>query len=208
MQAVATTPAGTARATNGLSVAVALAQTTRALSSGGKTTKLTVLVHRLADPVDVRITTDRIVGRIDHDDLVVLVGSILGNPVRVQHAQTSDTTSNTFLSNRLQATVRLELVDTVALGLAVSATLGNRALAASAAHTDAEDGIALLRLVAQTAGLVRSRRTRGTVESRHLAILPDADTQQVAHHIALLLAVQLLYVSVRTHGYERLRIRP
>uniref|UniRef100_A0A2M4DMU7 Putative secreted protein n=1 Tax=Anopheles darlingi TaxID=43151 RepID=A0A2M4DMU7_ANODA len=201
MQTVATTPAGTARATNSLSIAVALAQTARALSSGGKTTKLTVLVHRLADPVDVRITTDRVVGRIDHDDLEVLVRSILGNPVRVQHAQTTDTTSNTFLSNRLQTAVRLELVDTVALGLAVRATLGDRAFAASAAHTDAEDGIALLGLVAQTASLVRSRRAWGTVESRHLAVLPDADAQQIAHHIALLLAVQLLYVSVRTHGY-------
>uniref|UniRef100_A0A182ILW8 Uncharacterized protein n=1 Tax=Anopheles atroparvus TaxID=41427 RepID=A0A182ILW8_ANOAO len=215
MQTVATTPASTARSANSLRVAVALAQTTRTLSSRSETTKLTVLVHGITNPVHLRIPADGFVGSIDHDDLEVLVGGILGNPVRVQDAETTDTATNTFLQvasqpktsfrhlsdectylgNGLQTTVWLELVDTVALGLAVRATLGDRAFATTAANADAEDREALLGPVSQTASLVRAGRTRRTVEFGHLAVLPDANTQQVAHHIALLLAIQFLDVS-------------
>uniref|UniRef100_A0AAG5DCE2 Uncharacterized protein n=1 Tax=Anopheles atroparvus TaxID=41427 RepID=A0AAG5DCE2_ANOAO len=204
MQTVATTPASAARSANSLRVAVALAQTTRTLSSRSETTKLTVLVHGITNPVRLRIPADGFVGSIDHDDLEVLVGGILGNPVRVQDAETTDTATNTFL----QTTVWLELVDTVALGLAVRATLGDRAFATTAANADAEDREALLGPVSQTASLVRAGRTRRTVEFGHLAVLPDANTQQVAHHIALLLAIQFLDVSVCPHDFIRLRIDP
>ena len=114
----------------------------------------------------------------------------------------------TYLSDGLQAAVRLELVDTMALGLAVRATLGDRAFAATTTDTNTEDGEALLGLVSETACLVRARRTRCTVESGHLAVLPNADTQQVAHHIALLFAVQLLDVSICPHVSTRVRIDP
>uniref|UniRef100_A0A182TWM0 Uncharacterized protein n=1 Tax=Anopheles melas TaxID=34690 RepID=A0A182TWM0_9DIPT len=100
VQTVTTTPAGATGSTNGLGVAVALAQTTRTLSSGCKTTKFTMFVHGVTDPVNVRVTTDGVVGGIDHDDLEVLMGSVLSNPVRVQHAQTSQPATDTFLSMR------------------------------------------------------------------------------------------------------------
>jgi hypothetical protein len=59
-------------------VAVALAtQTTELLSSGGETTKLTVLVHRLAEPVDSWVVADSTVSNINKDDLKVLVGRVL-----------------------------------------------------------------------------------------------------------------------------------
>jgi hypothetical protein len=48
-----------------------------AAASGGQTAQLAVLHHRLADPVDARIAANGLVERIDKDDLVVLVGSIL-----------------------------------------------------------------------------------------------------------------------------------
>lgn len=105
----------------------------------------------------------------------------------------------THLSDGLQTTVRLQLVHSVRLGLAVGATLGDRAFAASAADAHAEDREALLGLVSQAASLVGAGRPRGAVELGHLAVLPDADTQQVAHHIALLLAVELLHVAVGSH---------
>lgn len=100
VQTVTTTPAGATGSTNGLGVAVALAQTTRTLSSGSETTKFTMLVHGVTDPVNVRVTTDSVMGGIDHDDLKVLMGSVLSNPVRVQHAQTSQPATDTFLSMR------------------------------------------------------------------------------------------------------------
>ena len=49
------------------------------------------------DPVDARIAADGLVEGIDKDDLVVLVGGILGNPVRVEDAQGGNEATNTLL---------------------------------------------------------------------------------------------------------------
>lgn len=107
--------------------------------------------------------------------------------------------ARTHLSNVLQLAVRLQLVDSVALGLAVGAALGHGTLATTAPNADAVDDVALLRAVAQPARLVRTTGPGTTVQLGELTVLPDADAQQVAHHLALLLPVQLLYVTVRTH---------
>jgi hypothetical protein len=48
------------------------------LIAGGKH-----LVHRLDDPVDAGVATDSLVLGVDEDDLEVLVGSVLVDPVGV-----------------------------------------------------------------------------------------------------------------------------
>ena len=64
-------------------VAVTLAtQTTEFLSCRGETTQLTVLVHRLAEPVDPWVVADSTVSNINKDDLKVLVGRVLQNKKR------------------------------------------------------------------------------------------------------------------------------
>lgn len=105
----------------------------------------------------------------------------------------------THLGNVLQLAVRLQLVDTVALGLAVGASLGDGALATTATDTNAVDDVSLLGTESQTARLVGAAGTWAAVQLGELTVLPDADAQQVPHHLALLLPVQLLYVTVRTH---------
>jgi hypothetical protein len=77
-------------------------------------------VNGVADPVDAGITTDGLVLGVDKDDLVVLVGGVLVDPVGVQDAQVSSATANTLLSGGLESTLVLELVDTVVGGLACS----------------------------------------------------------------------------------------
>jgi hypothetical protein len=56
-------------------------ETSVLLAGGCESSSLTVLMNRVTDPVDTRIVTDLGVGRIDKDDLIVLHGSILVNPV-------------------------------------------------------------------------------------------------------------------------------
>ena len=51
-------------------------------------------------------------------------------------------------------------------------TLGNLFLAVTPADTDTVDNVALLGLVAKTAGLVGARGTRSTVDDVQLAVLP------------------------------------
>jgi hypothetical protein len=67
-------------------------------------------------------------------------------------------------------------------------------LAATTAHASAVDHVALLGLEAHAAGLVRARGAVQPDDTGELAVLPAADAQQEAEHIALLLLPQLLKI--------------
>ena len=78
-------------------------------------------MNRLDDPVDTGIAADGLVLRVNQDDLVVLVGRVLVNPVGVENAQVGAAAANTLLSGGTERTLVLELVHTVVGGLAYSA---------------------------------------------------------------------------------------
>merc|ERR1719430_1369134 len=106
----------------------------------------------------------------------------------------------------MEVPLRLLLVDrTGGLGLTIGATLGNRTLASTPPHGDTVDDVSLLGFVAQPACLVRPSWPGSTVHLSELAILPAPDAEQIAHHIALLLPVQLRDVLVRPHPGTRRR---
>ena len=68
--------------TDGVVGAVTLhSETTVLAASRCQTSSLSVLVHRVHNPVDTRIVSDRDMLGIDQDNFVVFVGSILVNPV-------------------------------------------------------------------------------------------------------------------------------
>lgn len=131
----------------------------------------THLVDRVADPVDAGVATDGLVLGVDTDDLEVLVGRVLVDPVGVQDTQVGAAAANTLLSSSTEGTLVLELVDTLVGGLAVGGTLGGRALATTAADTDTVDDVTLLGLVTETASLVGTRGARSTVDGVQLAEL-------------------------------------
>ena len=97
-----------------------------------------------------------LVVRVDEDDLVVLVHTVLVNPVRVEHTQVAAAAADALLRNALETALGLELVHTLVGGLAVGSALGSGSLAATAADTDAVDHVALLSLVALYMPLVSS----------------------------------------------------
>jgi len=162
---------GLSPASAGLVEAVALVETTRLLACGSEATALAVLVDGVADPVDAGVAADGFVVGVDKDDLVVLVGRILVDPVGVENAQVGATAANTLLSGGTERALVLELVHTLVGGLAIGGALGNRPLAATTADTHAVDDIALLGLVAKAAGLVRAAGPRGTVDDVQLTVL-------------------------------------
>lgn len=178
------------------------AETTRSLSGGGESTELATLVHRVANPVDTGIVTDSVVRRIDEDNLVVLVGSVLGNPVRVEHTEVSATASNTLLGTGANRTLMLQLVDTMTTGLAVHNSLRVRSLAATTANTDTVDDESLLGLVSETTSLIGARRTRSTVDGGKLTVLPTSHTEEESEDIRLLLLPELFEVFVGTYRWE------
>jgi hypothetical protein len=109
---------GLSPASGGVVVGVTLAKTARLLASGSETTGLAVLVDGVDDPVDAGIAADSLVLRVDEDDLEVLVGGVLVDPVRVEHAQIGAAAADTLLGSRLQRSLVLELVHTLVGGLA------------------------------------------------------------------------------------------
>jgi len=109
---------GLATAGLGLSVAVALVETTRLLAGGREAAGLAVLVDGVDDPVDAGVLADGLVLGVDEDDLVILVGRVLVDPVRVEDAQIGAAAADTLLGRGLEGALVLELVDTLVGGLA------------------------------------------------------------------------------------------
>ena len=184
---------GLPAAGGGVVVLVATVDTTRLLAGGGKTASLTVLVHRVDDPVDAGITADGLVLGVDKDDLVVLVGGVLVDPVGVEDAEVGAAAADTLLSGGLEGTLVLELVDTLVGGLAclrsqscglarfkflslltVGGTLGGRALATTTTDAGTVDNVTLLGLVTQTASLVGAAGAGSAVDDVQLAELYES----------------------------------
>lgn len=64
----------------------ALAQSASLAAGAREASALPVLVHGVRDPIDPGIVTNLHVGRVDEDDLVVLHGRVLVDPVRIEDA--------------------------------------------------------------------------------------------------------------------------
>merc|ERR550539_563143 len=131
------------------------------------------------------------------------VGGVLADPVGAEDPESLQSPANSLLRDGLEVALGLLLLDsTRGLGLSIGTSLGDGPLPAATSHGNAVDDEALLGLVPQPAGLVRPGRAGGAVDLGELAVLPAPDSQQISHHIALLLAVELGHVLVGTHpGY-------
>lgn len=184
---------GLSAASTSLVVTVTLVETAGALAGGGKATGLAVFVDGVDDPVDAGIAADGLVLGVDKDNLVVLVGRVLVDPVGVEDAEVGAAAADTLLGGGLEGALVLELVHTLIGGLAclyvlatelasiansvggekrtIGGTLRDGLLAATATDTDAVDDIALLGLVAEAAGLVGAAGSRGPVDDVQLAKL-------------------------------------
>lgn len=97
---------------------MALVETTALLAGGGEAAGLAVLVDGVDDPVDAGVDADGLVLGVDEDDLVVLVGAVLVDPVGVEDAEVGAAATDTLLSGGLEGALVLKLVDTLVGGLA------------------------------------------------------------------------------------------
>ena len=97
---------------------MALVLATRLLASRSEAAALAVLVDRVDNTVNARVHTDGLVGRVDENDLKVLVDRVLVDPVRIEDAQVAAAAADTLLGSRAEGTRVLELVDTLSHGLA------------------------------------------------------------------------------------------
>ena len=182
-----------------LVVTMALSDKTTVVATGrGESSQLTVLHGRLADPVDASIVADGGMGRIAKNNLEVLVGGILVNPIGVKDTQVTSTATNSLLSNRSQGSLELELGHTLAGGLSVGDTLGSLSLARASADTNSVDNVTLLGLVSKSASLIRASGVLNSVDGGQLSVLPASDSQQETKSIRLLLLPDFFQVFVGT----------
>jgi hypothetical protein len=146
-------------------------------------------VDCLDNPVDTGIAADSLVLGIDENDLVVLVGRVLVDPVGIEDTEVGTAAADTLFSGGSERALVLELVHTLVRRLAcvqsrvsvgsvatssepfltICSTLWHWSLAASTANADTIDNVSLLGLVSEPAGFVRSRRTRSTVNDMKLS---------------------------------------
>ena len=59
---------------------------------------------------------------INEDDFIVLVHAVLIDPIRIENAQIATPATDTLLCNGAQATLKLEVVHTLADGFTVGGT--------------------------------------------------------------------------------------
>ena len=176
-----------------------LLHTTGLLAGSSETAHFSVLVLGRDDPVDLWVASDSLVGWVNHDDLVELVGGVLTNPVGVQDSQVTAPAGNTLLGDVLVGQFLLELTDTVVAWLTVDAALADHAFAATTADTASVDDVALGSLVAESAGLIGTGGASAAVHGWQLSVLPSTDSEHETHQIGLLLLPELFEVFVGTH---------
>lgn len=177
-----------------------LAKTTSLASSTGESTVFAVLVDRVDDPVDARIVADLLVGRIDHDDFIVLHGSVLVDPVRVQYTQVGVLASSLFFRNRLKVALEFELGNTLVLWLTKDHTTVVLSLSSSTANGGTDNYISLLGLVSQAVSLLGTSRAVASGDVGTLTVFPSTDTQQESEGIRLLVAPKLFHILISSHG--------
>lgn len=173
---------------SGLVVQVTPASKSSVLLTGwGETTKLSVLVDRIAYPVHPWVISYGIVVWVNKDYFKVLVSWVLIDPVGIEDPKATQPTTSTLLSNRPLAPLELELSNSLVCGLTINNTLGHRPLTTTSSHTNPVDHNTLFGLVAKTAGLVGSRRVSDPNNGRELAILPASNPLDEPHRVRLLL---------------------
>jgi hypothetical protein len=200
---VATQPGSTVRSSLGTIGAVsAFAKSSGLASCRSKSTAFAVLVHRVTDPVDASIVTDLGVGRINKDYFVVLHGSILVNPVRVEYTEVGELTSDLLLSNRLKISLEFKVVDTLVLRFSKYHTTVILTLTTSTTDSNAYYNISLLSLVTKTVSLLGTGRFVATDHLRALTVLPRTDTKEETECITLLVTPKLFHILVSSHDVK------
>lgn len=85
------------RSTTSSREAVPLPEPSWFTSRSRKSSHFAVFMYGFGDPLGVRVATDGFVSGIDENHFKELVGRILANPVAVQHAKTTTSTSDSAL---------------------------------------------------------------------------------------------------------------
>ena len=165
-----------------------LSETSVLLTGGGKTSKLSLVVLLVTDPVDSWILLDGGVVWINADDLEEFVGGILSDPVRVEDSHVGALSTNLLLGNGSVGSSFLQLSDTLMDWLTIDDTLVDGSLSSSSSDSDSVDDVSLLGFETESSGLVESGRLLDLVDNWKLSVLPASNSHDESDDIRLLLS--------------------
>ena len=134
LESIAPFPSCTSRTTNSRVELVALSKAMALAAHRCLLLHLPMLLDQFGDPFSVRIPSDGPMEWINEDNLKEFVRGIFTNPVRIQDSQSPTVAPSSFLGNRLKASGKLWLVNTMMDKPAIGCTLRNRVFAATMAH--------------------------------------------------------------------------
>lgn len=163
-------------------------ETASLATSRCETTTLTALHDGVAYPVDLRIIADPWMERINKDDFVPFVRSVLSNPVGIQDAERGKATPNFLFSKRSQRATRLQADNTDVPRFTVRDAMDTLALTSTATYTHAINNIATLGFVTKAVSLFGTSRMAAALDRVHLTVLPCTETEEVVEGFRLLLA--------------------
>lgn len=152
-----------------------------------------------SDPVDSGVVSDGIMSWVHENDLIVLVDTVLADPIAVQDSESSKSSPNSFLGLWSKISCWLELVDTDWGGLSADNTPVHWSLSASSSDPNSVDNEAILGLIAEFSGLVGSGGVINTGDDGELSVLPGPNSHKESHDVTLLLAPKFFQILVDTH---------
>lgn len=159
-----------------LVVQVTLVNTSGLSTCSSQASVFSVLVDWVTDPVVSSIVSDGIVGWVNKNDFVVLVGGVFIDPVGVQDSQVGCSSADSFFSSDSKRLLVLQMVDTLVGWLTVSSTLWNRSLSVTSSDSDSVNDKTLLSLVTQLSSLLWSRWLGSSVNNILLSVFPTSDS--------------------------------
>ena len=174
-------------------------ETSVLLTSGGKTSALSVLLLVRSDPVDLGVSSDSLVVGVNKDDFEELEGSVLADPVGVEDSEVSASSSDSLFSDSSVRSVGLKLVDTLVDGFTVDNTLGDWLLSATSSDSDSVNDVTLLSLVTELSGLIGSGRSGTFVDDWELSVFPCSHSEDESQNVRLLLSPKFFKILVSSH---------
>ena len=141
LESVSPFPCFVSGTTDGLGESVSFANTSGFFAGAGEAFAFSVFVDWLGDPLHIGISSDDFVLWVNHDDFVVLVGTVFGSPVAVDDSETAQSFTGSFFGDRLDSSLEFELVNSLVDWFTVGGTLWGESLSATSSYSDSVDNV-------------------------------------------------------------------
>ena len=137
----------------------------------------------LGDPVKSWVVSNGVVVWVNEDDFVEFVSGVLGNPVRVEDSQSTESSSDSFFGDRAVVSLVLELGNSLTGWLTVNNTLGDWFLSATSSNSDSLNDDSLFSFVSQSSGFIWARWLWDSVDGWELSVFPGSQTENESHNV-------------------------